>query len=93
MPDQIVSRLLRFRCCREDRPLVCFQDPEPGGDVLGVILAWFTAQAEMCAYKGSGQFGYKLFHGVGVIAEPLPKLRLYRCGFAVQWADSCARVL
>jgi hypothetical protein len=54
---QIIGGLLRVAGGGEDRPLVVFQDFEPGRDIGGVVVAGLRRDAKIGAEKGTSEFG------------------------------------
>jgi hypothetical protein len=63
--------LLCFAGRCENGPLVGFQHSQPRLDVLGVILPWFSAQAQVGACERGPKLGYEFLSGIGVITKAL----------------------
>ena len=55
----------------EDEAAIALQDPQPAGQVGGMVLAWREVQPEVGAEERSAQFGDKLFPRIVLIA-PAP---------------------
>jgi len=60
---KIIGGLLRMAGGGEDRPLVVFQDFQPGRDIGGVVVAGFRRDAKIGAKKSCADFRDKLLHG------------------------------
>jgi len=60
----------------ENRLLVGFQDLQPVIEVLRVIDARLVGDPQIGAKERGAEFGDKLLHGVGVVAETLSELAI-----------------
>jgi hypothetical protein len=68
--DQVVSGFLRGACGGEDRPVIVFQNLEPRGKILRVVLSRLNVETEMRARKRGRQLCDQFFGRIGFIAKP-----------------------
>jgi hypothetical protein len=66
---QVIGGALSVGGGSEHCPLVVPEHLEPGGDVGGVVLAYFRSEAEIGAQEGGTQLGDEFLHAIGFIAE------------------------
>jgi hypothetical protein len=63
-------------CGGEDRLLVGLQYGQPGREILRVIRAGIAGNTQIGTEEGGSEFGYKLLHRIGLIAEALAELAI-----------------